>query len=154
MKKLVLLFILSSCIVYSQTYYMNVRMKGGGTTSIPIQDIQKLTFSGIPPPDAVGNERLATVIKTFALLQNYPNPFNPNTTIEYQLPKTGNVEIKILSINGQLVKTLESTHQIQGRHTVAWDGRNNGGQTVASGLYIYQVAFENSMLAKKMLFIK
>lgn len=152
MRKFVLLFILSSCIVYSQTYYMNVRMKGGGTTSLPIRDIQKLTFDSIST--AVGNEKLATVIKTFTLLQNYPNPFNPSTTIEYQLPKTGNVEIKIFSINGQLVKTLESIHQIAGMHTVVWDGRNNGGQTVASGMYIYQVAFENSMLAKKMLFIK
>ena len=151
MRKFVLLFILSSCIVYSQTYYMNVRMKGGSTTSIPIQDIQKLTFD---LQTAVGNERLATVIKTFALLQNYPNPFNPSTTIEYQLPKTGNVEIKIYSINGQLVKKLESTHQIAGTHAVVWDGKNNGGQTVASGLYVYQVAFENSTLAKKMLFIK
>lgn len=152
MKRLAILLILCVCSVYSQTYYMNVRMKGGGTTSIPIQDIQKLTFSGIST--AVGNERLATVIKTFALLQNHPNPFNPSTTIEYQLPKTGNVEIKIFSINGQLVKTLESTHQVTGTHAVVWDGKNNGGQTVASGLYVYQVAFENSMLAKKMLFIK
>ena len=152
MKRIAFLFILCACTVYSQTYYMNVRMKGGGTTSIPIQDIQKLTFSGIST--AVGNERLATVIKTFALLQNYPNPFNPSTTIEYQLPKTGNVEIKIFSLNGQLVKTLESTHQIAGTHAVVWDGKNNGGQIVASGLYVYQVAFENSMLAKKMLFIK
>lgn len=152
MKKIAILFILCVCTVYTQTYYMNVRMKGGSTTSIPIQDIQKLTFSDIST--AVGNERLATVIKTFNLLQNYPNPFNPSTAIEYQLPKTGNVEIKIFSINGQLVKTLESTHQIAGTHTVVWDGRNNGGQTVASGLYVYQVAFENSILAKKMLFIK
>jgi len=152
MKRLAILFILYACTAYSQTYYMNVRMKGGSSTSIPVQDIQKLTFSGIK--DAVGIARMATVIKTFALLQNYPNPFNPNTTIEYQLPKTGNVQIKIFSINGQLVKTLESTHQIPGTHSVVWDGKNDGGQTVASGLYIYQVAFENSMLAKKMLFIK
>jgi hypothetical protein len=151
MKRIALLFTLCTCTVFSQTYYMNIRMKGGSTTSIPILDIQKLTFSNIT---AVGNERLATVIKTFALLQNYPNPFNPNTTIEYQLPKTGNVEIKIFSINGQLVKTLESSHQIAGTHSVVWDGRNNGGQTVASGLYIYQVAFENSVLAKKMMFVK
>jgi len=127
-------------------------MKGGSTTSIPIQDIQKLTFSTMPT--GIGNERFATVIKKFALLQNYPNPFNPSTTIEYQLPKTGNVEIKIFSVNGQLVKTLESTHQSSGTHTVVWDGKNNSGKSVASGLYVYQVAFENSVLAKKMLFIK
>ena len=153
MKRLGILLILCACSVYSQTYYVNVRMKGGSTTSILVQDIQKLTFYPLPTT-AVGNGRLATVIKTFALLQNYPNPFNPNTTIEYQLPKTGNVQIKIFSINGQLVRTLESTHQVQGSHSVVWDGKNDGGQTVASGLYIYQVAFENSMLIKKMLFIK
>jgi hypothetical protein len=126
-------------------------MKGGSTTSIPVQDIQKLTFSGTTD---VGNERIANVIKTFTLLQNYPNPFNPTTTIEYQLPKSGNVEIKIFNLNGELVRTLEATHQIQGMHKVVWDGRNGTGQTVASGLYIYQVTFENSMLAKKMLFLK
>ena len=153
MKRFAILFILGACTVYSQTYYMNVRMKGNSTASIPVQDIQKLTFS-LNPIGGVGNQRLATVIKAFALLQNYPNPFNPNTTIEYQLPKTGSVEIKIFSINGQLVKTLESTRQTTGTHSVVWDGKNNDGQTGASGLYIYQVAFENSMLAKKMLFIK
>ncbi len=151
MKRLSILLILYACTVYSQTYYMNVRMKGGSTTSIPVQDIQKLTFSGMTN---VGNERIANVIKTFTLLQNYPNPFNPTTTIEYQLPKSGNVEIKIFNLNGQLVSKLEGTHQIQGVHTVVWDGRNSGGQTVASGMYIYQVVFENSMLAKKMLFLK
>lgn len=151
MKRIAFLFILCASTVYSQTYYMNVRMKGGSTTSILIQDIQKLTFSGIT---AIGNQRLATVIKTFALLQNYPNPFNPTTTIEYQLPKTGNVEIKIFNAIGQLVKVFENIKQCTGTHAVVWDGRNNSGQPVASGLYIYQVAFGSSVLAKKMLFIK
>jgi hypothetical protein len=131
---------------------MNIRMRGGGTTSIPIQEIQKLTFADTVV--AVGNERWATVIKTFTLLQNYPNPFNPSTTIEYLLPKTGNVEIKIYSINGQLVKTFESTSKTQGKYSIVWDNKNNSGLTVASGMYIYQVTFENSMLAKKMMFIK
>ncbi len=151
MRRLVILLILCVSSVYSQTYYMNVRMKGGGTTSIPIQDIQKITFSGV---NAIRNEKLSTVIKTFTLLQNYPNPFNPTTTIEYQLPKIGNVEIKIFNVNGQLVKTLGITRQAQGMHTFVWDGKNNDEKTVASGLYLYQVTFENSMLAKKMLFIK
>jgi hypothetical protein len=133
---------------------MVVRTKGGGATSFPIQDIQKLTFSGISNGTGVDNERVATVIKTFSLLQNFPNPFNPSTNIEYQLPKTGIVRIKIFNINGQLIRAFESTNQNPGTHTVVWDGKNNGGQTVATGLYLYQVAFENSVLAKKMLFIK
>lgn len=130
---------------------MNVRMKNGTTTSIPIQDIRKLTFSDIT---SVGNERWASVIKTFALLQNYPNPFNPSTIIEYQLPKLGNVEIRIFNIAGQLVKSFGNSSQAEGTHSVVWDGKNDVGATVASGLYIYQVAFENSLLSKKMLLIK
>lgn len=130
---------------------MNVRTKSGTTTSIPVQDIQKLAFFDTT---TVGVERMAAVIKTFTLLQNYPNPFNPNTTIEYELPKAGDVEIKIFNLNGQLVKTLARNQQIQGTRRAIGDGRNNEGQTVASGMYIYQVAFENSMLARKMSFIK
>ena len=152
MKRLPFLFMLCVCSVYSQTYYMNVRMKGRSTTSIAIREIQKLTFSNVI--SAVGNEKLVSMIKTFRLLQNYPNPFNPTTTIEYQIPKSGNVEINIFALNGQLVRTLESTHQTPGTHTVVWNARNNDAQSVASGLYIYQVGFEKSILAKKMLFIK
>jgi hypothetical protein len=126
-------------------------MKGGSITSIPIQNIQKLTFSDIT---GIRNERIASVIKTFAILQNYPNPFNPSTTIEYQLPKSGNVEIKIFNVTGQLVKIFDRTFQALGMHAIVWDGRNNNGQTMASGLYIYQVAFENLILTKKMLLIK
>jgi len=151
MQILSFLFVLCVCGAYSQTSYMNVRMKGGSTTSIPIQDIRKLTFDNV---NAVGSEHFASVLKTFTLLQNYPNPFNPTTTIEYQLPKTGNVEIRIFNINGQLVKILENTEQAAGAHKIVWDATNNSGGTVASGLYVYQVSFENSILNKKMLFIK
>ena len=153
MKILAILFILSVCPVFSQTYYMNIHQKGGTTSSFAVQKNLKITLKGdMFVISAV--KGLSTAIKTFELLQNYPNPFNPTTTIEYQLPKTGNVEIKVFSINGQLVKTIESTHQTIGSHTVTWDGRNNNGQTIASGLYIYQVVFENSVLSKKMMFIK
>ncbi len=151
MKRIAILFFMCLCTVYSQTYYMNVWIDGN-VTSIPIRDIQKLTFSNIS--SAVGNVDVKTVIKSFKLLQNYPNPFNPSTTIEYQIPKGGNVDIKIFSIDGQLVKTFENFYQSSGSYNVIWDGRNNGGQSVASGLYIYRVVFDNLVLAKKMLFVK
>lgn len=151
MKKLILLLILCVFTIHSQTYFMNVRMKDGSTNTIPIQDIQKLTFSSITN---VSNDQLANIIKTFTLFQNYPNPFNPTTTIEYQLPKAGYVEIKVFNLSGQLIRTVESTHQTQGIHAVLWDAKNNNAQHVASGFYIYQVTFENAVLTKKMLFIK
>jgi len=130
---------------------MNV-WSNGSVTSIPVQDIKKLTFSNIS--SAVGNEGIKTVIKSFKLLQNYPNPFNPSTTIEYQIPTEGNVEIKIFSIDGQLVKLFDNSHQASGSYTVMWDAKNDYGQPVSSGLYIYRVAFKNTVLAKKMLFVK
>jgi len=155
MKKFALLLafpvVLGVCIAHSQTYYMNVRMKGGTTTSIPLQDIQKITFSGI---SAVGNQSVENVIRIFTLLQNYPNPFNPSTTIEFQIPKAGNVEIRIINIAGQLVRTIENKFVAAGTHRVVWDGKTAGGQAVASGPYICQVSFENSVLTKKLLLIK
>jgi hypothetical protein len=142
---------LFGCTVYPQTYYMNIRMKGGATVSIPLHDVQKLTFSGFT---AVGNGKLAAVVKTFALLQNYPNPFNPKTTIEYQLPKSGRVEIRVFNLSGQLVKSIGPEQQVQGGHAFEWDGRNDSGRTVASGMYVYQVVFEKSTLSRRMTFVK
>ena len=151
MKRIIILLIFFTCTVYSQTYYMNV-WSNGSVTSIPVEDIRKLTFSGVTSIE--DGQTSETVIKTFALLQNYPNPFNPSTTIEYQIPNTGDVEIKIYNINGELVKTLLVQQQTAGSYTVDWDGKNGYGQTVSSGMYIYRVVFGSSVLAKKMLLIK
>ena len=151
MVRLALLFVLCICTGYGQTSYMIVHLKGAPTTSIPLQDIQKISFQDFTD---VKDATWATVIKSFILLQNYPNPFNPTTTIEYQLPQSGNVQISIFNINGQLVKSLESNDESSGKHSVVWDSRNNSGQTVASGLYVCQVTFDNSMLVRKMLLIK
>ncbi len=151
MRRIVVLFFLCIGTMYSQTYYMKIWSKGVATT-IPVQEIKKITFSDIS--SAIGNEQVNTVIKNFKLLQNYPNPFNPTTTIEYEIPTEGDVEIKIFSIDGQLVRLFESTHNSQGSYTIVWDGKNNAGQSVASGLYIYRVKYKNNVLAKKMLFVK
>ena len=154
MKNMLFVFAVSIACVGSastQTYFMNIRMKGGGTTSIPIDEIRKLTFT---PVTAVEGERWTTVIKTFRLLQNYPNPFNPSTTIEYQLPKSGMVDVRIYNAAGQLVRALESGIQSPGGHTVTWDGHDDAGMAVASGMYYYQVAFEDGTLSKKMILIK
>ncbi|MFH1212985.1 MAG: T9SS type A sorting domain-containing protein [Candidatus Neomarinimicrobiota bacterium] len=130
---------------------MNI-WSNGKATSIPIQDIRKFTFSNLS--NTIEDETTTTVIKSFRLLQNYPNPFNPSTTIEYQIPAEGRVEIKIFNINGQLIKTFENTHASSGNYTIIWDGKNDTGQTVVSGFYLYQVSFANSVTAKKMLFLK
>ena len=77
--------------------------------------------------------------KVFALQQNYPNPFNPVTTIRYQLPKTANVKLAIYTMLGQRVKTLVNENQAANYYTIQWDGLNESGNRVASGIYLYRI---------------
>lgn len=151
MRRIAFLFLLCTCTLYSQTYYMNIWVNGK-VTSIPVQDIRKLTFSGLT--SAVGNKNAQAVIKNFALFQNYPNPFNPTTRIDYEIPTSGDVDIKIFNINGELVRVFTFSNQSSGRYSVNWDGRNSNNQPVASGMYLYRVSFGNSVLTRKMLLIK
>ena len=94
-----------------------------------------------------------------ALLPNYPNPFNPETWIPYQLATPANVNISIYTANGQLVRRLELGHQPIGiyesrRRAAYWDGKNNLGEPVASGLYFYTLTAGEFTATRKMLIRK
>ncbi|NOY57951.1 MAG: cellulase family glycosylhydrolase [Calditrichaeota bacterium] len=78
-----------------------------------------------------------TTVKEFRLQQNYPNPFNPETRIEYSLPGPAQVKITVYDVNGHLVRNLVSGQQTAGIHSVKWDGRDNNGNKVVSGIYFY-----------------
>ncbi len=73
----------------------------------------------------------------FSISQNYPNPFNPETMIEYSLPEASQVTISIYDANGRLVRQLVSSQRTAGIHDVKWDGRDDKGQKVVSGVYFY-----------------
>ena len=75
----------------------------------------------------------------FDVFQNYPNPFNPSTTISYAIPQQSNVMIKIYDMLGREVKTLVSEEQMPGVYNVLWNGDNNSGVNVATGIYLYRV---------------
>jgi flagellar hook capping protein FlgD len=90
----------------------------------------------------------------FALLGNFPNPFNPSTTIEYELPRDAFVRLAVYGMDGGLVRTLVADEMIAGRHATIWDGKNTGGETVASGLYFYRFDAGNCNTTRKMLLIK
>jgi len=90
----------------------------------------------------------------FSLQQNYPNPFNPSTSIKYALKENANVTLKIYNMLGQEVKTLVSANQAAGFKEVAWDGTNNSGAKVASGIYIYRLEANNFVASHKMLLMK
>ena len=92
--------------------------------------------------------------QTFALYPNYPNPFNPNTTIRYDLPGEGVVRLSVYNLSGQKIRTLLDGHQIPGVHRVAWDGKDETGMQVASGIYLYRLKTGTGVLVRKMLMLK
>ncbi|GEM_PF-1129347 len=96
----------------------------------------------------------AHIPNKFELDQNYPNPFNPSTTIRYALPETSPVKLLIFDLNGRQVKTLVEGVQSAGQHQVVWDGKDDVGRTVTSGVYFYRLRSGNVVLTKKMLMMK
>lgn len=100
------------------------------------------------------NPRSKAAPVEYSLSQNYPNPFNPETTIEYTLPKPSFVVLKIFDILGQEVKTLVNEFQEQEAKSVTWDGKNNHGQLVPSGQYIYRLFANGHTQSAKSLLLK
>jgi len=92
----------------------------------------------------------AEIIPTdFNVYQNYPNPFNPTTTISYDLPKAGNVIVKVYNLLGKEVATLYNGFQQAGNHKVKFDA-----SSLSSGVYIYSVQFGSNTISKKMILMK
>ncbi|MCZ7602594.1 MAG: T9SS type A sorting domain-containing protein [Melioribacteraceae bacterium] len=90
----------------------------------------------------------------FALSQNYPNPFNPTTTINFDLAEKSNVELKIYSLNGELVKTILDQTINPGNHRITWDGTNQFGNSVSSGVYLYRLTTDKFIDSKQMILMK
>ena len=93
----------------------------------------------------------------FMLAQNYPNPFNPVTTIQYVIPssiKSQAVELGIFNILGEKIKTLVDEKQRPGHYTIQWNGRDDFGVQVPSGVYLYSLRTGSFMDVKRMLLLK
>jgi len=91
---------------------------------------------------------------SFSLDQNYPNPFNPSTTISYRLADQRDVTLTVFNILGQVVKSLVHDVQPSGSYTVRWDGTNDRGTPVSSGMYIYRLRAGSFVQSKKMMLLK
>lgn len=85
---------------------------------------------------------------------NYPNPFNPETTIAYSVPSSGPTTLKIYNLKGQVVRTLVSDIRTAGNHKVVWNGKDDNGASVASGMYFYRVSNAGKNITRKMLLAK
>ncbi len=85
---------------------------------------------------------------------NAPNPFNPTTTITYSLAQAGPVSVKVYNMQGQLIRTLVDSHVSEGQHSVAWNGLNDKGEQVSSGMYFYKVTSNNETTTERMMLMK
>ncbi|UCH83172.1 MAG: T9SS type A sorting domain-containing protein [Candidatus Latescibacterota bacterium] len=91
---------------------------------------------------------------SFALHQNTPNPFNPSTSISFGLKEEGNISLKIYDVSGKLVRVLVEERREARRHEEMWDGKDEKGIPVASGVYFYRLTAGNRTLTKKMVLLK
>jgi len=93
--------------------------------------------------------------RIFAMDQNRPNPFNGGTTIDYRITATSHVSLRVYDVSGRLVKTLvDQVQSPQDGYSVSWDGRNNAGQTLPSGIYFYRIVTSNFQQTRKIALLK
>jgi len=98
-----------------------------------------------------GANDIPTVYKVH---QNHPNPFNPVTTLRYDLPEDGMVNITVYDMMGRVIKNLVNVHQNAGYKSIQWNATNNAGQPVSAGLYLYTIQASGFMQTKKMILLK
>ncbi len=100
------------------------------------------------------NDDTTAPVLTNALKGNYPNPFNPETTISYSVEKAGKVTLEVFNILGQKVKTLVNDSRNAGNHNVVWNGKDDAGRAVSSGVYFYRMKNGNYSKTNKMILMK
>ncbi|MFH2049255.1 MAG: DUF4623 domain-containing protein [bacterium] len=128
----------------------------GPNRTYVVPDTNSVVFHWYDDKDrsALGIEDVSALPKEFALNQNYPNPFNPTTFIKYDLPKEAAVRIVIYDLMGKEVRTLVNEKQNAGYESILWNGRDNQGRMVSSGLYIYQMITDEFQKTRKMVLLK
>jgi hypothetical protein len=136
---------IDSAVTPGNTYYYYV------TAIYDIGQSYRTDIHMISPTVGIAEEGLP---KRFGLDRNYPNPFNPSTVIGYQLPVNSKTVLRIYNALGQEVRTLVDGAMPAGYHRVTWDGRDQNGHRVASGVYIYRLEAGSFKRVRKMLMVK
>lgn len=103
------------------------------------------------PPERGGAE---SAPEDLTLEPNYPNPFTPTTQIKFGLPSTSHVRLQIMNVRGQTVRVLVDEEKPAGWFTVTWDGKNESGREVASGIYLYLIEADNKKILKRLTLIR
>jgi len=109
----------------------------------------KVAFEIEGAPTAAGDSP-----KQFALLPNYPNPFNPSTTIRYELASRTHVDLRVFDVRGALVRTMVDGVKGAGAYSLEWNGRDDRGTAVSSGVYFYRLTAGDFSDVRKMTLVK
>jgi hypothetical protein len=132
----------------------------GGTSGVvyagqtPFDNFEGLYFDSRAWTDVEEGPGQEAKPSEFTLAHNYPNPFNPATNIAYFLPRACQVKLEVFNILGQKIRTLVDEDQTAGNRQVNWDGRNQAGEEVASGVYFYKLEAEEFTETKKMVLMR
>jgi len=126
----------------------------GGTDVYELERIVQIDFdlddwTGVEEPGPADH-----VVRALHLFQNQPNPFSPETRIAYELPQDGRAELRVYSVNGRLVRTLFDEGRPAGRHSIVWDGLDESGLAVSSGVYFYTLSAPGVEESRKMLLLR
>lgn len=124
-------------------------LSAGGVIRAAMADLEEPV--GVPGGGTPGDAPLPLV---HSLNQNYPNPFNPVTSIRYAVPRSGQVTLAVYDLHGRKVRTLVSGEQKAGRHVVVWDGTDDRGRHVASGMYFYRLIAERFTQSRKVVLLR
>ncbi|MCK4547482.1 MAG: T9SS type A sorting domain-containing protein [Candidatus Eisenbacteria sp.] len=120
-----------------------------------LEDVLGNLFGMVPGcPHYQGVDDFIPSAHAYSLSQNYPNPFNPDTDIQYSIRQNGRVSLKVYNVRGQVVKTLVDRAMQSGQYTAHWDGTNENGQMVSSGIYFCKMKASDFAATKKMILLK
>jgi hypothetical protein len=149
--------------IMSSFAWFDVRDAFGGPPGRPEKDLLGKVLQAVLPggclqgenPTDNGGDGVEALPKRTALHQNVPNPFNPTTKISFDLARDGHVKLQVFDVSGRLVRTLANAKMSAGRGlSVTWNGLNDGGGRVASGVYFYQLVTDDFTATRKMVVLK
>jgi hypothetical protein len=131
------------------TYYFRVNRFSGTAGSYSIVATRSSVTTGVEK-----NTEISSIPRDLFLEQNYPNPFNPSTVIQYGLPASERVRITIFSLLGQEIAELANTVQSPGSYRVVWNGRDQQGKDMPSGIYLIRLQAGSTQLVKKAMLVR
>ncbi len=132
----------------NQTVYLAIQCVSNNSVALLVDDVKIVSTGGVGIDDPI------VALNQSLLLGNYPNPFNPNTSIRFHLKEKGKVSIDVFNTRGQKVITLLDEVRNAGSQSILWNGKDENGNSIASGVYFYQMKAGNYLQTRKMVLLK